>query len=130
MRDGLSLLDQAIGYSGAGANVALTDQAVATMLGSVDRTQVAALLGALAHDDGDALMATIDVLAGFSPDWAGVLDALAEALHRIQVRQLVPGAGVEADGIDVTDLADALRPELVQLWYQMAVGGRRDINLA
>ncbi|GGK01883.1 DNA polymerase III subunit gamma/tau [Luteimonas terricola] len=130
MRDGLSLLDQAIGYSGAGAGVALTDQAAATMLGSVDRTQVAALLAALAQEDGDALMAAIDVLAGFSPDWAGVLDALAEALHRIQVRQLVPGAGAEADGIDVTDLADVLRPELIQLWYQMAVGGRRDINLA
>src|SRR5690606_12154297 len=104
--------------------------AVAAMLGSVDRTQVAGLLAALAHDDGDALMATIEVLAGFSPDWAGVLDALAEALHRIQVKQLVPGAAVEADGLDVVDLAATRRPELVQLWYQMAVGGRRDINLA
>src|SRR5690554_4058297 len=130
MRDGLSLLDQAIGYSGAGAGVALTDQAVTTMLGSVDRTQVAALLQALSQDDGAGLMATIEALAGFSPDWAGVLDALAEALHRIQVRQLVPDSGVEADGIDVDALAAALRPELVQLWYQMAVGGRRDISLA
>src|SRR5690554_804972 len=130
MRDGLSLLDQAIGYSGAGAGVALTDQAVATMLGSVDRTQVAALLQALSQDDGAGLMATIEALAGFSPDWAGVLDALAEALHRIQVRQLVPDSGVEADGIDVDALTSALRAEVVQLWYQMALTGRRDLQLA
>ncbi|MBJ6983120.1 DNA polymerase III subunit gamma/tau [Luteimonas sp. MC1750] len=130
MRDGLSLLDQAIAYSGADAGAALTDDAVATMLGSVDRTQVAGLLSALSQDDGAGLMATIEVLAGFSPDWGGVLDALAEALHRIQVRQLVPGSEVEADGVDLDALASLLRPELVQLWYQMAVSGRRDIGLA
>ena len=130
LRDGLSLLDQAIAYSGAGTGAALTDQAVATMLGSVDRTRVAALLSALAQEDGAGLMATIEVLAGFSPDWGGVLDALAEALHRIQVKQLVPGSEVEADGVDVDALAASLRPELVQLWYQMAVSGRRDIALA
>src|SRR5690606_27629926 len=109
---------------------ALGEEAVAAMLGSVDRTRVGALLAALAHEDGAALMATVEVLAGFSPDWGGVLDALAEALHRIQVKQLVPGSTLEADGIDVDALAAALRPELVQLWYQMAVSGRRDINLA
>ncbi|NLA67336.1 MAG: DNA polymerase III subunit gamma/tau, partial [Gammaproteobacteria bacterium] len=130
MRDALSLLDQAIGYSGAGGDVALGGDAVASMLGTVDRTQVAALLDALSKDDGDALMATVEELAGFAPDWAGVLDALAEALHRIQVKQLVPGSAMEADGVDVQALAQALRPELVQLWYQMAVAGRRDISLA
>src|SRR5690606_14227834 len=109
---------------------ALGEEAVAAMLGSVDRTRVGALLAALAHEDGAALMATVEVLAGFSPDWGGVLDALAEALHRIQVKQLVPGSTLEADGIDVDALAATLRPELVQLWYQMAVSGRRDIHLA
>ncbi|QDW67406.1 DNA polymerase III subunit gamma/tau [Luteimonas granuli] len=130
LRDGLSLLDQAIAYSGAGGSAALGDAAVASMLGSVDRTRVAGLLAALADGDGASLMATIEVLAGFSPDWSGVLDALAEALHRIQVKQLVPGSEFEADGIDLDALAAALRPELVQLWYQMAVSGRRDISLA
>src|SRR5690606_26713268 len=52
------------------------------------------------------------------------------AQQRIQVRQLVPGSEGEADGVDVDALASTLRPELVQLWYQMAVGGRRDIDLA
>ena len=126
LRDGLSLLDQAIAYTGG----KLTEAGVATMLGTVDRTRVGALLEALAGGDGARLMAEVSALAEFSPDWGGVLDALAAALHRIQVRQLVPGSAAEADGVDIDALATALRPELVQLWYQMALNGRRDLPLA
>ena len=126
LRDGLSLLDQAIAYAGG----ALGEDTVRTMLGTVDRTQVAALLEGLAAADGDALLATVDSLAGFAPDWGNVLEALAEALHRIQVRQLVPGAARAEECVPVDRLAEHLRPEVVQLWYQMAVNGRRDLELA
>ncbi|KAF1687503.1 DNA polymerase III subunit gamma/tau [Pseudoxanthomonas broegbernensis] len=126
LRDGLSLLDQAIAYAGG----ALGEDTVRAMLGSVDRTQVAALLDALADGDGQALLGTVDALAGFAPDWGSVLEALAEALHRIQVKQLVPGAAREDEGIDVDAWAGRLRPEVTQLWYQMAVNGRRDLELA
>ena len=126
LRDGLSLLDQAIAYT-AGE---LSDAGVRTMLGTVDRTQVGALLDALADGDGARLMATIATLAEFSPDWGGVLEAFAEALHRIQVRQLVPGVAIEAEGVDAEGFAQRLRPEVVQLWYQMALNGRRDLYLA
>lgn len=130
LRDGLSLLDQAIAYTGANADSALTDAALSTMLGTVDRTRVGALLSALAAGDGKALLDEVATLAEFSPDWAGVLDALAEALHRVQVKQLVPDNDVGAGGVDVEALASALRPEVVQLWYQMALNGRRDLSLA
>lgn len=126
LRDGLSLLDQAIAYAGG----ALREEGVRTMLGTVDRTQVSAMLAALAQGDGEALLQVVARLAEFSPDWAGVLDAVAEALHRIQVRQLVPSASVEAEGVDVDAFAGQLRPEVVQLWYQMAINGRRDLHLA
>ncbi len=126
LRDGLSLLDQAIAYAGG----ALGEDTVRAMLGTVDRTQVAALLEGLAAGDGDALLGTVDSLAGFAPDWGNVLEALTEALHRIQVRQLVPGAVRAGEGVPVDSLAERLRPEVVQLWYQMAVNGRRDLELA
>lgn len=126
LRDGLSLLDQAIAYAGG----ALREDVVRAMLGTVDRTQVAAMLDALADGDGPRLLQTVALLAEFSPDWSGVLDALAEALHRIQVQQLVPGAATAGEGIDAEAFAQRLRPEVVQLWYQMALGGRRDLHLA
>jgi DNA polymerase-3 subunit gamma/tau len=130
LRDGLSLLDQAIAYTGAGADSALAGPAVAAMLGTVDRSRVGLLLHALGAGDGAALMAEIATLAEFSPDWNGVLDALADALHRVQVRQLVPSVQIEADGVDLETLAGQLRPEVVQLWYQMALNARRDLPLA
>ncbi|GHE29336.1 DNA polymerase III subunit gamma/tau [Vulcaniibacterium thermophilum] len=126
LRDGLSLLDQAIAYTGG----RLEDAAVAAMLGTVDRTRVGALLEALADGDGARLLAETAALAEFSPDWGGVLDALAEALHRVQVRQLVPEAAMDGDGIDVDAIAGRVRPELVQLWYQMALQGRRELPYA
>ncbi|WP_448133121.1 DNA polymerase III subunit gamma/tau [Stenotrophomonas rhizophila] len=126
LRDGLSLLDQAIAYAGG----ALREDVVRTMLGTVDRTQVAAMLDALADGDGVRLLRVVAALAEFSPDWSGVLEALAEALHRIQVQQLVPGAQSDGEGIDAAAFAQRLRPEVVQLWYQMALGGRRDLYLA
>ncbi|MDO4709844.1 MAG: DNA polymerase III subunit gamma/tau [Pseudomonadota bacterium] len=127
LRDGLSLLDQAIAYSGG----EVADAAVAAMLGTVDRSRVGAMLAALAAADGEQLMNEVAALAELSPDWGQVLEAIAEALHRIQLQQLVPVlAQADDTGLDVQALAAAIRPELVQLWYQMAIAGRRDLPLA
>jgi DNA polymerase-3 subunit gamma/tau len=126
LRDGLSLLDQAIAYTGS----QLSDAGVASMLGTVDRSRVGSLLDALASGDGMGLMAAIGELAEFSPDWDDVLAATADALHRVQVRQLVPGAPVGADGVDVDVLSAGLPAELVQVWYQMALAARRELPFA
>lgn len=66
LRDGLSLLDQAIAYTGG----RLEDAGVAAMLGTVDRTRVGALLDALANADGERLLAEVGTLAEFSPTGA------------------------------------------------------------
>lgn len=126
LRDGLSLLDQAIAYTGG----KLDQAAVATMLGTVDRTQVASLLEALAAGDGERLLAQTAQLAEFSPDWSAVLEALADALHKLQIKQLVPSVAVQDDGMNLEGLVQRIRPELVQLWYQMALNGRRELPLA
>ena len=131
LRDGLSLLDQAIAYTGSGVAGGRLDAAsVSAMLGTVDRNRIQALLSALADGDGTRLLDEAGQLAEFSPDWASVLDALSEALHRIQVKQLVPTVETGSHAIDVDALAAQLRPELVQLWYQMALNGRRDLGYA
>ena len=129
LRDGLSLLDQAIAYGGGSLKV----DDVRAMLGSVARGQVLGVLEALADGDGDRLMAECARIASFSPDFGGVLDDLAAVFHRIQLVQLVPGYRPEGDGGDdgaLASLAERLGPEDVQLYYQIAIGGRRDLALA
>jgi len=129
LRDGLSLLDQAIAYGGGSLKV----DEVRAMLGSVARGQVLGLLQALVEGNGESLMAECTRIASFSPDFGGVLDDLASVLHRIQLIQLVPGYRPEEHGSDdsaLVDLAQQLAPEDVQLYYQIATTGRRDLSLA
>ena len=126
LRDGLSLLDQAIAFTGGGLQADL----VRGMLGTVDRDQIERLLQAISARDGDALMSAIDDLAAYSPDYPQVLERLAQALHEIQLVQLVPGYRADLPRVAVAALAGRLDPQWVQLAYQMAVMGRRDIHLA
>ena len=131
LRDGLSLLDQAIASTGSGNGAGkLTEAGVNAMLGTVDREQVGELLAALVAGDGRSLLARIGEMAMYSPDFGQILDDLADALHRIQLHQLVPGFAGEADAVDAAALASQLSPELTQLWFQMAVTGRRDLGMA
>lgn len=126
LRDGLSLLDQAIAYSGGALKIEL----VQAMLGTVDRTQIEQLLNALCERDGDALMLAIDNLVAFSPDYAQVLDRLAESLHEIQLAQLVPNYQPTVQRVSVKSFAASLDPQIVQIWYQMAILGRKDLPIA
>ncbi|MEO7066211.1 MAG: DNA polymerase III subunit gamma/tau [Rhodanobacter sp.] len=129
LRDGLSLLDQAIAYGGG----ELRGEDVRIMLGSVARGQVLGVLDALAAGDGVRLLAECAQVASYSPDFGGVLDDLAGVLHRLQLKQLIPGYQFDEDGDDTTMLAalsEAMTPEDVQLYYQIATSGRRDLALA
>ena len=129
LRDGLSLLDQAIAYGGG----ALHADDVRTMLGSVARGQVLGVLDALAAGDGEKLLDECTQIASYSPDFGGVLDDLASVLHRLQLIQLIPGyqpeEGSDDDSALVT-LAERMTPEDVQLYYQIATSGRRDLAIA
>ncbi len=128
MRDGLSLLDQAIAY---GAGAVRADE-VRAMLGTIERARVFALLDAVQANDGARLMSEIGTLSEFSPDFGGVLDDIAGALHRVQLKQLVATHELEDRGDEaaVASLAQALPAEEVQLLYQIAINGRRDLSLA
>ena len=129
LRDGLSLLDQAIAYGGG----ALHADDVRTMLGSVARGQVLGVLDALAAGDGERLLVECTQIASYSPDFGGVLDDIASVLHRLQLIQLIPGYRPDEDGDDdgaLAALAERITPEDVQLYYQIATSGRRDLALA
>jgi DNA polymerase III subunit gamma/tau len=126
LRDGLSLLDQAIAYTGG----QLTAASVNAMLGTVDNAKVGGLLDALSLGDAAALMMKVEEMSVYSPDFAHVLEDLAVALHQLQCTQLVPGFETESSSVDFPLLASRLSAEQVQLWYQMAVNGRRDLAFA
>ncbi len=124
LRDGLSLLDQAIAHGGG----SLREGEVHAMLGTVERARVRELLEALVSQDATALLAEIERIAGFSPDFAQVLDELAGLLHALQLRQLV-GAAADEDAT-LAALAERIDAREIQLYYQIAITARRDLALA
>ena len=128
MRDALSLLDQAVAFGGG----ALRDAEVAEMLGSMDQRHIHELLQCLADGDAVAMLGHIRALQELVPDYESVLDDLAVVLQQIAVAQL---AGTECLGEDVdvaliSEFAAKFDAELVQLFYQIAITGRRDLDLA
>ena len=128
VRDALSLLDQLIAFGGGQAGEA---QARA-MLGTISRDHVVRIAELLAAADTAALLRCAQSLEEFAPDYAQVLDELAALLVRIGFKQAV--SDYEGDELYAPELlerlARALSPEDVQLFYQTAIIGRRDLGLA
>lgn len=124
MRDGLSLMDQAIAF-GAGE---VRESQVQVMLGAVSRDYVYALLEAIAAGDGPLLMERIAEVAERAPDFRAVLDEMLRILHRLAVELAMPGVEREAaDAAQLKQMAQQMTPEEVQLYYQIGVSGKRDI---
>ncbi|HEX7036656.1 MAG TPA: DNA polymerase III subunit gamma/tau, partial [Pseudomonadales bacterium] len=115
MRDALSITDQAIAY-GQGA-VRRSD--VADMLGLVGRDQVQALLDAVATGDARRVLDVTAELAERAVDFDGLLAEVAGAFHRMAVAQALG----EHDDVPFA-------PEVVQLYYQIALLGYRDLQFA
>ncbi len=128
MRDGLSLLDQAIAHGGG----RVEEAAVRAMLGAVDQTYLYAIMNALAAHDGAALFMEADRMASRSLSFEIALQDLGVLLHRLALLQAVPGT-VAADDPDrnvLEDLAGLFDAEDLQLYYQIALQGRSDIGYA
>ncbi len=129
MRDGLSLLDQLIAFGGG----ALSEANTRAMLGTIDRGHVSRIVEALAREDGPGLLAQVAELDRDAPDYDRALADLAAFLQRIAIVQIVPDAAQEDEEFDAEILARMSRSmsaEDLQLYYQIALAGRRDLSLA
>jgi DNA polymerase-3 subunit gamma/tau len=128
MRDGLSLLDQAIAH-GAGR---VDEGSVRAMLGTVDREYLFGLVDALAGGDGAAMIALADQMQSRSLSFESALQELATLLHRLAlIQQIAQAAAPEDPDHDrLVDLAQRLAAQDLQLYYQIAVQGRADLWLA
>lgn len=124
MRDALSLLDQAIAYSQGHVN----KSDVHTMLGSMEQDDLLPLLTAIATQNGKQLFENITHLAEYAPDFNQVLEELIGMLHKMAMAQIIPEAAEEDDSLNL--ITKQFTAEDIQLYYQIALLGRRDLSLA
>ncbi len=128
MRDGLSLLDQVIAFGGG----TVTEAQVREMLGTVARDHVVKLAQLMIEAVPASVIGWVQELEQWAPDHAQLLEEFAGLLVRVALAQAVP----DYDGDELYEprllqqLAQAIRPEDVQLYYQTAIIGRRDLHLA
>jgi len=128
LRDALSLLDQAIAYGGGGLSLA----DVSVMLGTLDQNVVLNLLNALAAQNAVALLKQVAQLAEQNPDFSTILADMLSLLQKIALTQAVPNSLdlQQNHASEIQALAQQLNPEDVQLFYQIALLGRRDLPLS
>ncbi len=128
MRDALSLTDQAIAF-GSGA---VRESEVRAMLGSVDLSFVYRLLEAVIAGEPATALQVVAQMAEHAPDFEASLDELISLLHRVAIAQAVPDAVDNSwgDAERVAAIGRSLTAEDTQLYYQMALNGKRDIALA
>lgn len=128
MRDALSLTDQAIAY---GSNT-VNEAEVRSMLGAIDQSYLFELLHALVEQDGGAILAKAKQMEQRSISFEAALGDLAQLIHQIVVAQTIPNS-IDADLPErsaLLSLAEKINAETLQLYYQIALLGRRDISLA
>lgn len=127
MRDALSLTDQAI----AQGDHAVTVHGVQQMLGSVPSYQLISLMQNVLSGDAETMLQTLEQVAGQVPDLSGLLPELQNLIHQMALYKAVPetahATGLEPAG---QHLAQQLPAELLQVFYDILVQGRRDLNYA
>ena len=128
MRDALSLSDQAIAQGNG--NVSLN--IVTDMLGLMDKTQVLKLLNAVFNKQNEMVFELVESMSEQAADYSQVLNELMSLLHQIALTQFVPDA-CKLETISaraIYQLAKRVAAENVQLLYQIALQGKRDLPFA
>jgi DNA polymerase III subunit gamma/tau len=128
MRDALSLTDQSIAFGNGQIEVTTVRQ----MLGSVDRSYVFRLIGALAQGNGKTVVETCEVLRVNGISAASTLEEMSAMLQRMAVLQAVPdqAADSDPDAADIARLATAMPADETQLLYSLCLHGRAELGLA
>ena len=125
MRDALSLTDQAI----AQGNGVVGLQIVTDMLGLMDKNQVLKLVHAVVQKDSAKVMQQVELMSNQAPDYALVLAEIMSLLHQIALTQFVPDA-CKLETISaraIFQLAKTVPAEQIQLLYQIALTGKKDL---
>lgn len=125
LRDGLSLLDQAIAFG----NGILQGKEVSALLGIIGREWIWELLERIASRDGTGILKLVEQIEDTSPNYFAVLGEILAELQQVAIWQMVPELAEDPDrGSERTaKLATELSPEQCQLLYQIALIGRRDL---
>ncbi len=128
MRDALSLLDQAIAH---GAGKIDADQ-VETMLGTVSADFIVSIIEQVIQNDAKAVLKVVQTMHQSVPDYQRICADLISLLYHLALYQHDEKSIVHVDQYqqDIKRLAPLVKPEMLQLYYQIMLNGRVDLEIA
>jgi DNA polymerase-3 subunit gamma/tau len=133
VRDGLSILDQAIAHADLDGEGKVTAARVRDMLGLADKSAQRRVLGHLLEGDAKALLAAVDEQYALGVEPLALMRALMDLTHRVTLAQVSggePDAPAEEERAALGDFAARLgAAELHRLW-QLLLKGHDEVRTA
>ena len=113
VRDGLTLLDQAIAHGNGSLN---TDD-VKALLGTIDQSYIIELVEQVVAGNGDGAYNALHKITELNVEYEQVLKILISVFHKISLHQQLHNNESES----IQRLADNLDPQITQLHYEIAL---------
>ncbi len=128
LRDALSMLDQAISFTGE----SVKSEPVRQMLGMISHDYLYELIRALAEQSAENVMETISRMCTRAVSFTSVLDELLLIFHDLSLLKTYPKIfnAKNKDANVLEALSQVLSDEDLQLYYQIGMIGKRDLHLA
>ena len=113
IRDGLTLLDQAIAHG----NGLLDAEEVKALLGTIDESYIIELVNQVALSDGDGAYLALNKITELNVEYEQVLKIIISVFHKISLHQQLQNSNEE----DIIKLAESIDPQMIQLHYEIAL---------
>jgi DNA polymerase-3 subunit gamma/tau len=113
IRDGLTLLDQAIAHG----NGALESDQVKALLGTIDQSYIIELVNHVAVSDGDGAYLALNEITELNVEYEQVLKIIISVFHQISLHQQLQNS----EDASIQQLAENLDPQIIQLHYEIAL---------
>ena len=113
IRDGLTLLDQAIAHG----NGALESDQVKALLGTIDQSYIIELVNHVALSDGDGAYLALNKITELNVEYEQVLKIIISVFHQISLHQQLQNS----EDASIQQLAENFDPQIIQLHYEIAL---------
>ena len=113
IRDGLTLLDQAIAH---GNGILESDQ-VKALLGTIDQSYIIELINYVASSDGDGAYVALTKITELNVEYEQVLKIIISVFHKVSLHQQLQNS----EDANIKQLADFIDPQIIQLHYEIAL---------
>ena len=113
IRDGLTLLDQAIAHG----NGVLESAQVKALLGTIDQSYIIELVNHVAAIDGDGAYLALSKITELNVEYEQVLKIIISVFHKISLHQQLQNS----EDVSIKQLAESIDPQVIQLHYEIAL---------